>query len=181
MVYEREQIELDNGNHYMPLKLNVSVSKKVGQPDFGSLGASCAVEVELPHNIVFDDLEAFHRHARNVYVAATQAVNDELARHEGNAATPNGNGHAAVHNGNGHTASNGHANGSTNGRTNGHANGNNGHAKPNGRKATASQIRAIHAIANRLGLDLASTLLSAGEAVRRVPPCRWRRRRRGDG
>ena len=64
----------------MPLKVNVSVSKKVGQPDFGSLGASCAVEVELPNNIVFDDLEAFHRHARSVYIAATQAVNDEFAR-----------------------------------------------------------------------------------------------------
>ena len=133
----------------MPLKLNVSVSKKLGQPDFGSLGTSCSVEVELPHNIVFDDLEAFHRHARNVYVAATQAVNDELARHTGNAATSNG--HAAASNGNGHT--NGHANGHANGNGNG-----NGRAKPNGRKATASQVRALHAIANRQALDLALTL-----------------------
>jgi hypothetical protein len=136
----------------MPIKLNVSVSKKVGQPDFGSLGASCSVEVELPHNIVFDDLEAFHRHARNVYVAATQAVNDELARHAGNAGASNGNGNTA---GNGHAAPSG--NGHTNGRTNGCANGN-GKAKSNGRKATESQLRAIRAIANRLGLDLASTL-----------------------
>ena len=30
----------------MPLKLNVSVSKKIGQPDFGSLGAVCGVELE---------------------------------------------------------------------------------------------------------------------------------------
>ena len=62
----------------MPLKLNVSIAKKIGQPDFGSLGASCSVEVELPHNIVFDDLEAFHRQAKSVYVACAQAVNDEL-------------------------------------------------------------------------------------------------------
>jgi hypothetical protein len=48
-------------------------------------------------------------------------------------------------------------NGNGNGRTNGYANGN-GHAKPNGRKATESQLRAIHAIANRQGLDLAVTL-----------------------
>ena len=138
----------------MPLKLNVSVSKKVGQPDFGSLGASCSVEVELPHNIVFDDLEAFHRHARNVYVAATQAVNDELARHTSSVATSNG--HTTPSNGNGHT--NGHANGNAASNGNGHQTNGNGKARSNGRKATASQVRAIHAIASRQGLDLAQAL-----------------------
>jgi hypothetical protein len=31
----------------MPMKLNVGLCRKVGQPDYGSLGASCNVEVEL--------------------------------------------------------------------------------------------------------------------------------------
>ena len=137
----------------MPLKLNVSVSKKIGQPDFGSLGASCAVEVEMPCNII-DDLEAFHRQARNVYVAATQAVNDELARHQhaGEAAAEPQN----------VPATNGRTNGHRNGTSNGHstaANGNgNGQRRAGGRRATASQVRAIHAIATRQGLDLARSL-----------------------
>jgi hypothetical protein len=63
------------------MKLNVRLSKKVGQPDFGSIGASCYVEVELEGSLLQSDLETFHRHVRNDFVACTQAVNDELARH----------------------------------------------------------------------------------------------------
>ena len=66
----------------MPLKLCVSTSQKIGQPDFGSLGASCEVEIELAPSLLQDDLDAFHRHVRHAFVACRQAVTDELARHE---------------------------------------------------------------------------------------------------
>ncbi len=61
------------------LKLNVGTSRKIGQPDFGSAGASCNLELELDTGL-FQDLEGLQQVVRRAYAVCNQAVQDELAR-----------------------------------------------------------------------------------------------------
>jgi hypothetical protein len=131
----------------MPLKLNVGVSKKVGLPDYGSAGATCNVEVELDTHLLESDLDGFHQRARSAYVACQQAVHDELARLQGQPApaqaeTRNGTPDRPAHR-------NGHAATSTRPGAN--------RSRPP-RPATPNQVRAIAAIARRLGADLEGLL-----------------------
>jgi hypothetical protein len=127
----------------MPLKLNVGYSKKIGQPDYGSLGASCNVEVELDQYLVFHDLDGLHAKIKQVFVAARQAVHDELYRHKGSPPPQNGN--------NGQLAASGKG-------SSGNGGSGNGQRRGPGRRATTSQVRAINSIAERLQLDLARWL-----------------------
>lgn len=133
----------------MPLTVNVGLSKKIGLPDYGSLGASCHVEYEADACLLNTDLEGFHRQVKNAFIACKQAVQDELHRHqsaEAAAQPPPTNGKPS----NAQPRTNGHANGQN---STGPSNGNN-QRRNNGRKATASQVRALDAISNRLQLDL---------------------------
>jgi hypothetical protein len=62
----------------MPLKLTVGLARKVGQPHYGSLGASCGVEVELENSLLGGDPDAFRARVRDAFVACRRAV--ELER-----------------------------------------------------------------------------------------------------
>ncbi len=141
----------------MPLRLNVGVSKKVGLPEYSSIGASCNLELEVDGMLIHNDLDGLHEQIRGAFIAAQQAVNDELARLQGQTAqavVP----HPTSANGNGQrSGSTVHANGST--------------EKPNSiptkasgargrtvKPATANQVRAILSIARRQHADLEGLL-----------------------
>lgn len=117
----------------MPMTLNVGLSKKMGLPAYGSLGATCQVAVELESGLLQTDLEAFHRHVRSAFSACRAAVTEELAR-QGRETTSS-------------PATGSTANASDTGR-----------AREPIRKATWGQRRAIEAIAQRHQLELAELL-----------------------
>jgi hypothetical protein len=130
----------------MPLKLTVGLAKKVGQPNYGSLGASCGVEVELESNLLGGDPDAFRSRVRDAFVACRRAVDDELERLQSAPDVPNTNGAAE------HSGSNGTA------YESGHV-----HCPPSNnsrlrRPATPRQLRTIVAIARRQRANLESLL-----------------------
>jgi hypothetical protein len=125
----------------MPLRANIGVSRKVADNNYGSRGASVNLEVELDSSLI-QEPERLQERIRQVFRLAQVSVDEELARQ--NAGNDGSTGHTAVATGNG--------------RQNGNGNGHTTPRRANGRKATASQARALRAIADRQGLDLAAEL-----------------------
>ena len=108
------------------LQLNVGFNKKIGEANYGSRGASVALELELESGLIAEP-DKLKQRIQQLFAMAKAAVDEEL---------------------NGNAASNG----------NGHANNGNGHCRDGTRKATASQARALHVIADRQRVDLAGLL-----------------------
>jgi hypothetical protein len=61
------------------LKLHAGVSKKVGLPGFSSASASCHVEAELDSTLL-NDAEGFQIVVQKAYQSCEQAVQDQIAR-----------------------------------------------------------------------------------------------------
>ena len=60
----------------------------MGLPDYGSLGASCHLELDLDGSLVEGDLAGFHDRVRRTYAACAQAVEEELARRQDDVGPP---------------------------------------------------------------------------------------------
>ena len=117
------------------LKINIGHNRKIGEPNFGSRGASVHFEVEVDHGLA-EQPQALRQKIRELFVQAQAAVREEL--------------HAPETNGTQRPATNGHQRPATN-----------GHQLPQ-RMATSSQVRAIHAIANRQRANLSELLTELG-------------------
>jgi hypothetical protein len=61
------------------LKLHAGVSKKVGLPGFSSASASCTIEAELDSSLL-QDREGFQIVVQRAYQSCEQAVQDQIAR-----------------------------------------------------------------------------------------------------
>ena len=124
------------------LKLNVGFTKKVGEANYGSRGASVNLELELDSSLV-GDTDRLKERIRQLFGLAKTSVDGELAAGAGQPVNGNGaNGHADVQ-----TRAKAPAAGAANGRR-----------RDGTRWATASQVRALNAIAERKQITL-STLL----------------------
>ncbi len=57
----------------MPLTLNVGIARKLGQPGYSSIGASCNLQVELENGLLGDP-ENLQGKIRQAYLACSKAV-----------------------------------------------------------------------------------------------------------
>jgi hypothetical protein len=131
----------------MAVTLSVGLQKKVGLPDYGSLGASCHVEFEIDRCLIDHDLDSFHQKVAGAFAACRQAVNDQLAQQSAPSAPLNGNGHAGTR-----SQRQRQSPASEKAPANDSGQG----TRPGVGTATQSQVRAIFAIARRQQVDPAT-------------------------
>jgi len=134
----------------MPLKLNIGLARKVGEPNYSSRGASVNVEMELESALIYEPVKLKDR-IRQLFDVVRSSVTEELNSHGNNSGNDNGQ--------------------TRNGDTNGNSNGA-GHSPQNGtsqtsaRPATSSQVKAILAIAAKQRLDVHLLLQNRFHATR---------------
>ena len=132
------------------LKLHAGVSKKVGLPGFSSASASCTIEAELDSSLL-QDHEGFQVVVQRAYQSCEKAVQDQIARltSEGQSETSHPQPREVIE-----VRTSPAISGASVTRipaaqfTN----------QPSPRPATASQVKAIRAIAARRKIDLVGLL-----------------------
>ncbi|TWU51148.1 hypothetical protein [Rubripirellula reticaptiva] len=112
-------------------KLTVGLQQKIGQPNFGSVGASCVVEVQLDDHEA-GDADVIEQRIRQAFARCRRSIDAELASHDRSSVT------SVAHQPSAAAVGKSHIQGQ--------------------RPATDAQIRAIHTIASKAHVRLASEL-----------------------
>jgi len=124
----------------MTTRLSVGITRKVGQPNYGSACATCQLEVEIDNRLITEDQQTLTDRIRRTFEICRREVDQELSGHL--VSPPRQpdtvNGYAS------------HSNGTP-------------QPKPSPsptrqRPATEAQVRAIHSIASKANVRLASQL-----------------------
>jgi len=115
----------------MPLRLNVGLSQKVGESNYGSRGASVNIEMELEAALVSEPAKLQER-IRQLFAIVRASLTEEL-RSNGSGADQHGS--------------------CNNGLAKDAGPGGNAEIRQRG-GATRSQVRAIHAIASKQGIHI---------------------------
>ncbi len=122
----------------MTTRLSVGISRKIGQPNFGSACATCQLEIEIDNTLMNDHSDTLTERIRRTFELCRREVEHELSLTTSNGADTGNTIRAHVH---GRVATSHPAA---------------GHSRA--RPATDAQIRAIHAIASKANISLASEL-----------------------
>jgi hypothetical protein len=64
----------------MAFKINVGLSRKIGQPNFGSLGASCHIDLEIDPQTASLGPDAIQQQILAAFAVCKQSVDTELAQ-----------------------------------------------------------------------------------------------------
>lgn len=146
----------------MPLTINVGLSRKASK-DFQSSGTSINITAELDQSLLNRPDQLQHQ-IDQLYQQAESALARQAAQSTPPSDNNGGNGQGGGYPNHGLPGARRTANGGNgNGRGTGQHAGGNGHAQgSDSPSATQSQMRAIHAISNRLGMDPAT---ECGEAL----------------
>jgi hypothetical protein len=136
----------------MPLKLNVGASRKVTDNNYGSRGASVNLEMELDTTLVTDPPKLQEK-IRHLFQVARTSLAEEI--------------NGGSHHGNGHAGPSSNGNQPSGDRPAANGNGaQHGPREAASRRSTASQCKALHAIARAHGINLGDYLRSHYQARR---------------
>ena len=130
------------------LKLNAGVSKKVGLPGFSSASASCTIEAELDSSLL-QDHEGFQVVVARAYQSCEKAVQDQIARLTSEPQSDTSQPHEVIEVLTSPAISGASVNRFPAAQFS---------TQPSPRPATASQVKAIRAIAARRKIDLVGLL-----------------------